>query len=175
MAFGIDDALEAAAAAIKITETLVETLKRYQNNKEDYDLKRLLEEVRLTVLSRIDDADLMLSQFERTLVERNIDIKRSLNEVIAATPFWKPFEQYRLRSTRRSFNNFSDSVYSAIDDIAALLRCRERTKEMGAAVVASSSIKHDLHEKILNASSLREAIALLRAQLARHKIELGGA
>lgn len=46
---------------------------------------------------------------------------------------------------------------------------------MGNAVVRSSNIKHDLHEKMLRANSLKEAIELLRAQLAQHKAELGGA
>jgi hypothetical protein len=120
-------------------------------------------------LARINEADLALAQFERTLVERKIDLTKRLTDVIAETPFWRPFEQFRLGQIRRRFNSFSDSVYSAIDYIAALLRCRQETQEMGAAVVDSTKVKHDLHARMLNAGSLKEAIELLRAQLARHK------
>ncbi len=174
MAFGIDDALGTAAAAINLTETLVETFKRYRQKKEDYDLVQLLEEVRLVALARINDADLALAQFERTLVERGMDLNKRLTDVITETPFWRPFEQFRLGQIRKRFNNFSDSVYSAIDDIAAILRCRQETREMGAAVVDSTKVKHDLHERMLNAGSVKEAIELLRTQLARHKVALGG-
>ena len=174
MAFGIDDALTTAATAINLTNTLIETFKRYRKSEKDPDLERLLEEVRVTALARINDADLALAQFERTLVERKIDLEKRLADVIAATPFWRPFEQFRLNQMRKQFNNFSDSVYSAIDDIAALLRCRERTQDMGAAVVESTKAKHDLHVKLLHASSVKEAIELLRVQLAQHKAALGG-
>jgi len=172
MAFGIDDALSLATGGIKITETVVETINRYRKSKLDYDLELLLEEVRVTALRRIDEADLALTQFERTIVEKKVDIDQRLRDVIAKTPFWQPFEQHRLSQIQKQFNQFSDRIYGAVDDIAALVRCRQETGEMGAAIVASAEMKHDLHAKVLGAKSLREAIELLRAQLKRHKAAL---
>ena len=69
MAFGIDDALAAAAAAINLTDTVVETIKRCKREKKDQDLELLIEEIRITALKRIDDADLALVQFERLLTD----------------------------------------------------------------------------------------------------------
>jgi len=132
----------------------------------DADFEFLLEEVRVSALRKIDDADLALTQFERMLLDRNINIDRSLSDVIAATPFWRPFEQ------RQLFNEFADSIYSSGDDIAALARCRGDTEAMGVSVVESTRAKHRLHANLLNAKSLREAIGLLRSQLAHYKATL---
>ena len=115
---------------------------------------------------------MQLNQFERMLVEKGIKIDHRLSDVIAETPFWKRFEQRQLTQIRQRFNEFSDSIYSAGDDIAALARCRDDTKPMGISVVESSKDKHELHMKLLNAGSLREAIDLLRQQLVKYKAAL---
>lgn len=172
MAFGIDDALATAAAGISLADTVVEIIKRHRKKKLDTDFEILLEEVRVTAIKRIDEADLALSQFERMLLDRKVDINRSLSDVIAETPFWNAMEQYKLGQIRRSFNEFADSIYSAGDDIAALVRCRHDTKDMGMSVVESTREKHRLHMELLNAKSLKQAIQLLRAQLAKYKTTL---
>lgn len=170
MAFGIDDALNAATAGVKLTNTVVEIVKRYKKEKVGLDLELLLQEIKLTAVKRIDDADLALTQFERMLLERNINIDVRLAVVIAETPFWRPFEQHKLSQIRKRFCEFSDSIYSACDDIAALVRCHNDTQGMGEAVVESA--KHELHLELMNAKSLREAIYLLRTKLADHKKSL---
>jgi hypothetical protein len=172
MAFGIDDGLAAAAAALELTNTIVETIKRYRGKKQDLDIELLIEEVRVTALHRIDQADLALAQFERTLIEAKVNLDRSLTEVIAETPFWKPFQQHRLSQFHRSLNAFSDSIYSATDDIAALVRCRQQTTEMGAAVADSARQKHDFRRKVTEAKSLGEVLSLLRHELVRQKAQL---
>src|SRR5215831_9939907 len=96
MAFGIDDALMTAAAGISLTDTVVKTIEGYKRAHQTKDLELLLEEVRVTALRRIDEADLALTQFERMLVQKNVDIDKRLSDVVAATPFWHPFEQHRL-------------------------------------------------------------------------------
>ena len=169
MALGIDDALAAAAAGISLTDTVVQTVKRYQKKGAQLDIERLIEEVRITALERIDEADRALAQFERTLVEKGVDLNKSLTEVITSTPWWRPDEEHRLKRVRRSFNALADATYSATDDIAALVRCREQTQEMGIAVVESAKTKHDLHERLLGAKSVKEAIAMLRTELVRNK------
>jgi hypothetical protein len=174
MAFGIDDALTAAAAGISSTDTIVKIIKSYNEEEQDPDFEMLLEEVRVTSLKKIDEADMQLNQFERMLIDKGINIDNKLSDVIAATPFWKPFEQRQLSQLRRRFDEFSDSIYSTGDDIAALARCRERTKEMGISVVESARDKHDLHMKLLNAKSLKDAIDLLRQQLVKYKATLSG-
>jgi hypothetical protein len=56
MAFGIDDALTAATAGLKITETLVEIIKKHRGRRNEPDFERLLAEVKNTALSRVNDA-----------------------------------------------------------------------------------------------------------------------
>jgi hypothetical protein len=129
----------------------------------------LLEEVRVIALKRIDDADLALTQCERMLGDKGVSLDKRLSDGIAATPFRKPFEQRQLSQIRKRFNEFSDTIYSAGDDIAALARCREKTRDMGISVVDSAKDKHELHMNLLNAASLREAIGLLRQQLVKYK------
>jgi hypothetical protein len=172
MAFGIDDALMAAAAGISLTDTCVQTVKAYRKKGVHLDIETLIEEVRVTALRRIDEADMALAQLERTLVEKGVNLDRTLQEVISATSFWRPFEAHRLKRIRRSFNDLADATYSATDDIASLVRCRDQTSEMGAAVVESAKTKHELHSRLLGAKSVKEAIDLLRAELTRHKIAL---
>jgi hypothetical protein len=174
MAFGIDDALAAAAGGIKLTTTIVAVIQRYRKAHVDLDLDLLLKEVQITAVKRIDDADLALSQFERMLLDRRINIDRRLADVVADTPFWQPFEQHRLSQIQKRFNEFADSIYCATDDIAALVRCHQQTQEMGSAIVESINAKHQLHAALLDAPSLRRAIALLRSRLAEHKAALGG-
>jgi hypothetical protein len=169
MAFGIDDALAAAAAGINLTDTCAKVVKAYRKKGVHLDIERLIEEVRVTALQRIDEADMALAQLERGLVEKDVKLDQTLQEVISATPFWHPFEAHRLKRIRRSFNRLADATYSAIDDIASLVRCHGRTTEMGAAVVESARAKHELHSQLLAAKSVKEAIGLLRSELARHK------
>jgi hypothetical protein len=98
MAFGIDDALAAAAAGISLTDTCVQTIKKYQKQGNSLDIERLIEEVRITALQRIDEADVALAQLERTLVEKGVRMDRTLQEAISETSFWEPFEAHRLKS-----------------------------------------------------------------------------
>jgi hypothetical protein len=165
MAFGIDDALSAAAAGIELANTIVETIKRHRDRGKDPDIELLIEEVRLTALTRIDDADRALVKFERMLIDTNVDINKRITDVIGATPFWRPFQQHRLNQIHKSFNAFSDSLYSAGDDIAALLRCRGQTGEMGAAIADSAKRKQALREGLLYAPSLKRQIESLREEL----------
>jgi hypothetical protein len=136
------------------------------------DIERLIEEVRITALQRIDEADLALAQLERTLAEKGVKMDRTLQEAISAKSFFSPFEAHRLKRIRRGFNALADATYSATDDIASLVRCRDETSEMGAAVVESAKAKHELHSRLLGAKSVSEAIGMLRAELTRHKTAL---
>jgi hypothetical protein len=131
-------------------------------------IERLIEEVRVTALQRIDEADLALVQLERTLHDKDV-IDMTLQEAISATPFWRPFEAHRLKRIRSSFNALADAIYGAIDDIASLVRCRDQTSEMGAAVVDSAKTKQELSARLLEVKSVKDAIGLLRAELERHK------
>jgi len=169
MAFGIDDVLTTAAAGISLTDTVVQTVKAYRKKGYHLDIERLIEEVPITALSRLDDADLALARLERTLVEKGVNLEETLQDAIASTSWWRPDEAYRLKSIRGSFNALADATYGAVDDIAALVRCRDQTREMGTAVVNSATSKHELHLQLLNASSVKAAIDLLRDNLARHK------
>src|ERR1043166_7383566 len=101
MAFGIDDALGAAAAGIKLTDTLVKTVQAYRQSKDkDKDIELLIDEVRITALQRIDSADRALRDLERTLSQKGVDLKRTLQDTIKGTGFWHPFEQHRLKRIR---------------------------------------------------------------------------
>lgn len=172
MAFGIDDALIAAAAGISLTDTCVQTVKAYRKKGIHLDIEKLIEEVRITAMQRIDEADLALVQLERTLIEKGVDTTKTLQVAISTTRFWHPFEAHRLKRSRASFNALADATYSATDDIASLVRCRDQTGEMGGAVVDSAKAKHEMHTRLLNAKSVKEAIALLRSELTRHKASL---
>lgn len=169
MAFGIDDAMATAAAGISLTDTVVKTVQSYRDRGDDPDLELLIEEVRITALSRIDDADNALATLERTLREKNVDLSKPMREVISSTPWWYPFEQYRLRRINRSFNMLSDATCNAVDDISALLRCRDQTRDMGNAVVESAAAKEELRQRLMNADSFEISIKILREELVRHK------
>jgi hypothetical protein len=94
MAFGIDDALMAAAAGISLTDTCVRTVKAYRKKGVHIDIERLIEEVRITALQRIDEAGLALAQLERTLAEKGVKMDRTLQEAISATSVFSPFEAH---------------------------------------------------------------------------------
>jgi stage III sporulation protein SpoIIIAA len=131
MAFGIDDALSALAGGINLTTTLVETLKRYRKKGDDPDLELLLQEVRITAVKKIDDMDLALTQFERMLREQKIDLDKKLETVIANTPFWKPWQAHKLKQIHKIFNQSSDSIYSACDDICGAGQMQESMARHG--------------------------------------------
>ena len=57
MAFGIDDVLMTAAAGISLTDTVVRTIEAYRTKGIPLDIELLIEEVRITALQRIDEAD----------------------------------------------------------------------------------------------------------------------
>lgn len=169
MAFGIDDALAAAAAGISLTDTVVKTVKSYQNQGTPLDIEQLIEEVRVTALARLDQADRALMLLQRTLREKKVDTTKTLQAVIESTHMWRPDEKYRLNRIRESFNALADATYDATDDISALARCRNQTKELGVAVVESAKAKHELNRRLHAAQSVDASIELLRTELARHK------
>jgi len=172
MAFGIDDFLATTAAGVNLADTLVRTIQNNSGGKNPGDVEDLIAEVKIAAISHINDAQLALNKFERTLMERGVDLNRPLHEIINDTPFWRPFENFRLSQAKRSIDYFSDSVYRSCDDIAALLRCTGETQGMGAAIVESNSAKREFSQRILNARSVKETIELLRDQLDRQKVTL---
>src|SRR5258706_16305853 len=119
MAFGIDDALTTAAAGIGLADTVVQTIKAYRKKGVHLDIERLIEEVRITALQRLDEADLALTQLERTLVEKGLDLKMTLQQAIAATPWWRPDEAHRLKRIRQINNALADEIYTLSHDIAS--------------------------------------------------------
>ncbi|MBV8367475.1 MAG: hypothetical protein JO036_00875 [Candidatus Eremiobacteraeota bacterium] len=172
MAFGIDDALAAAAAGISLTDTVVRTVKAYRKRGIEPDIEGLIEGVRLETLSRLREADRALRDFERMLLDKHVDINKSLLQVIESTPWWRPDEAYRLKRMRSAFTELANATYNASDDIAALLRCRDQTGDMGVAVAQSAREKHDLQEKLLRAKSVKIEIDLLRSRLDSFKSDL---
>lgn len=169
MAFGIDDALGAAAAGISLTDTCVKVIQSYRKQGKNLDIEILIEEVRITALRRIDQADVALMQLERTLVEGGTPMDVPLVEAIARTPFYHPFQAHRLRNIWKTFNDLADATYSATDDIAALVRCCNQTEAMGQAVVHSAKDKNELRARLLASKSIHQSIAILREELSRHK------
>jgi hypothetical protein len=169
MAVGIDDILSAAAAGINLADTAIKTIVAYRRKGADFDIERLIEEVRITALQRIDEADLALTQLERTLIDKGVNMADTLQESISSTPWWRPDEAHRLKRIKRSFDVLADATYSAVDDIAALARCKDQTTVMGTAVIESARQKHNLNSQLSNAKSVKSAIDILREQLIRHK------
>jgi hypothetical protein len=174
MAFGIDDALAAAAAGISLTDTVVKTIKSYHKKGTPLDIEQLIEEIRSTALARLDQADHALMLLQRTLREKGVDTSKTLQAVIRSTPMWRPDEKYRLNRIRESFDALSAATYAATDDISALARCRNQTKELGVAVTESADAKHELSRRLLEAQSVDASIEILRTELARHKRALTG-
>jgi hypothetical protein len=170
MAFGIDDALEAAAAGLKLSNTLVEIVNANRKEKDsNSDLELLIEEVRITALQRINEADLSLKQLDDLLHDKGVDQNKTLSEVINKTSWFRWYEAHRLKRIRRSFNSLADAAYESCDDVAALVRCRDRTGTTGTAVAIASTSKHAFNSALLSAKSVKDAIALLRAELDRQK------
>jgi hypothetical protein len=169
MALGIDDVLSAATGGVKLLSTVSKTIEEYKKKKQNPDLAQLLEEVRIVAIARIDEADLALSQFERTMVENGVPMDKPLYDVIANTPFWRPFQSLRLKQMHKKFNAFADSIYSATDDIAALVRCQQSEGPMGSAILEAFEVKRVLQADMLGADSLKEAIQILRVELSRQK------
>jgi hypothetical protein len=165
MAFGIDDALMLATSSISLTDTIVKTAMSYKGEEVSADLEHLLHEVKKTVLEEIDKADIALIRFEFLLKDSGVDLFSPLSVAIEKTPWWKPWQQHKLSQIEKSFRAFTDSVYGATDDVAALVRCQNVESTMGASVVESTARKRQLHSDIINAGSIGSAISRLRQEL----------
>ena len=133
MAFGIDDALAAAAAGLKLSNTLVEIVKANRKEKDtSSDLELLIEEVRITAISKARRGRICRSgSSSGLLLEKGVDPNKTLNEVINTTSWFRWYEAHRLKRIRRSFNSLADAAYESCDDVAALVRCRDRTGTNG--------------------------------------------
>jgi glycyl-tRNA synthetase beta subunit len=175
MAFGIDDAISAAAAGVSLADTLVETIKKYKAEKKDYDLEQLIDAVRGTALSRLKEIDAALDEFEQMLKRREIDLSQTIEHVIGLTPFWKPFEQHRLAQIQRRFCEFLGAISASTDDIAALVRCHGQTSQMGMAVVNTVKTKRQFRDQVNNAKSMGEAFVRLRKEIDRQRVMLSNA
>ena len=168
MAFGIDDGISAAAASISLTQTFVEVVRKYRKDS-DFDIELLIEQVRVEALKRIDQADSALAEFEELLEQKGVNPDKNLNQIIKETPFWNATEQWRLRKIRKSIQALSESVYDASDDISALVRCKQKTEKYGEAVIETGPRKHEFHQMMLNAPTLKQKIKILRNEMLRQK------
>lgn len=175
MAFGIDDALASGAAAIKLTTTLVEVVQRYgKKGIKDVDIERLIEDVRLDAIDKIDCADVALRDLERLLVQKKANLDLDLDSLIRETDFWNLFERGKLRRIRKSLNDMGDAIYDASDDIAALVKCKEVTGAFGEAIVESLPRKHLFQDELHKAGSVKQMIVLMRTELMHQKKRLQG-
>ncbi len=175
MAMGIDDLLMTVAESLSVANTFVEVTAAYKQRKASIDVQKLLDEVTITARSKLDAADRTLRDFENDLRGRGVDLSMSLSNVIDATPMWKIWEVVRLRRYRDAFQSLSNAAYDASDSLAALARCQgvEAERVLGEAVVESAPAKHKFHTAVVNASSVGEAIDLLRKEFVRQKSLLG--
>lgn len=163
MAFGIDDVLMAAAAAISLGDTLVKVVR--SNSYKPGEMHALLSEVRTEAIKRIDEAHVALNQFEATLRDKGINLKLSLSEVISQTPFWRPFESYRLSRAKKSLDYMGNTLFRSSEDVTALVRCMNDISETRSAVVESSYDKHNFQQQFMGAPSVGEKISLARQKL----------
>lgn len=173
MAFGLDDIAHALIGAIRVFGTMAEVWKEYSNRRgTDFDVDRLLGEARNTMLKQIEDTDLALLRLEQTLKEKGTNIDRPLREIIRETSIWQPFESHKLSQIHKQFNHSIESIYSTIDDIEALVRCRQQTERFGSAVVAASRAKAELRQNLSKSGSFRAALEVLRKELTEQKAAL---
>jgi hypothetical protein len=170
MAFGIDDVLMAAASAISLGDTLVKVVKA--NSQKPGQIYALLAEVRVEAAKRLKDAQEALNQFERTLVEREINLDSRLADVVRRTPFFRPFEAYRLHCAKKALDQMGDCLFRSADDILALLRCSGDVGDAGQAIAQSAEVKNEFHRQFTHAGSVREQIDLVRARLDAHLLAL---
>jgi hypothetical protein len=163
MAFGIDDVLTTATTAINLGDTLVKVMKG--NFHGHAEMRSLISEVREELYTRLEEAHVALNRFERTLVDRNVDLSLSLQDVIAQTPFWRPFESYRIGRCKRALDNMADTIFRSTEDITSLARCLSDTDSAGRAIVDSASTRNEFQRKFISANSVQEKIDLVRDQL----------
>jgi hypothetical protein len=172
MTIGVDQAVTLAVGTVQAADTLSKIVKRYEKKKGNSELAALLVAVKQTAMARIDEADQALTQLERTLRDKHIDMSKPLSESIENIPFWRPFESYQLSQLKKRFDASTDSISSSIDDIAALARCNEDTDDIQNAALESLRAKRDFDQKMLNSKSIAESIDLLRQEITKQKISL---
>jgi len=91
----------------------------------------------------------MAMELEDALAGQIVDTSRTLDQVVAETPFWRPFQADSPNSIRRSFNACTDATYDTTDDIASLVRCRDQMGKMRGAIAESRKIKYRLQDRPL--------------------------
>ena len=170
---GIGEALSIATGTVKAAETLTTIVKRYQQQKGNAELAALLQAIRQTAVTRVEEADQALTQFERTLKDRGVDTSTSLAEAIDKTPFWQPVEIYQLKQLKKRFDASTDSIGSSIDDIDALVRCQDNTSDMRQALIESLKAKREFEQRMLNSASIKESIEILREEIRKQRLSLG--
>jgi hypothetical protein len=173
MPYGIAELLSIATGTVKAADTLTTIVKRYQKKQSNSELAALLQAVKQTAVTRVEEADQALTQFERALKDKGIDMSTSLAEAIDKTPLWRPFEIYQLRQLKKRFDASTDSIGSSIDDIDALVRCQENTSDMRQALVESLKAKREFEQRMLNSSSIKESIEILREEIEKQRLSLG--
>jgi len=172
MAFGLDDAFSAATGAIKLADTIAQITERYRKEGKDLEIEKLLAETRTQTIEKLDGADRALLAIEQMLRDRKISFDQHIIDVIEKTSPWRVVERARLKKAQNFLNEMQRSLYSAIDDVAALAQCRDNERPFGEGVAMSSKDKLAFHEKIVVAKSIGESFELLRSQIAALKKRL---
>lgn len=172
MAFGIDDVLATAASGINLCDTLVRIVKSNAKNSKSLEVEALLFEVRAEAVKKINEAQIALNEFERTLTDRGIPLDNSLRDIIRETSFWRPYERFKLSQIKRDLDHFGDCVFRSSDDIAALMRCVGDVEKTGLAVIESSEAKHEFNQRLLYSQSVSETLEILRNKLTEQKTTL---
>ncbi len=169
--YGVLELLSAATATAKAADAVAKVAERYRQ-RQNVEIETLLTSVRTEAIARINEADFALTEFERALTEKGIDFSKTLATTIRENPSWSPAEWFHLRQLKWRLEGFTKSIGNSIDDIAALARCKDDAKDIAEAEIESFDAARNFGQSINSATSVKDAIALLRDELRKQRTAL---
>jgi len=170
--YGVLELLSAATATAKAADAVAKVAERYRQ-RPNTEIEALLTSVKTQAVARINEADNALSEFDRALNDRGIDLSKTLATAIRENRSWSPVDWFYMRQLKWRLEGLTKSIGNSIDDIAALARCLDdNPKDITEAEIEAFDAARSFSQSITSATSVTQAIALLRAELRKQRIAL---
>ena len=142
--FGFLEIITGAKQVLPLVPGVIEVVEKLTKQKEDPNLARILQQVRLDTL---EGARELRGELVALLQDKALDsqLDVSLKEVGDNLSWIRdPLKKRRVQKYRDRINEIHRNLTSSTDDLAGILACMQRTEGLGRAYEAAEAARADL-------------------------------
>jgi hypothetical protein len=156
--FGFLEIITGAKQVVPLVPGVIEIVEKLAKQKEDPNLARILQQVRLDTL---EGARELRGELIALLQDKTLDSQLDVSlKQIGENLSWirDPLKKRRVQKYRDRINEIHRNLTSSTDDLAGILACMQRTEGLGTAYEAAEAARVELDGLLQRKPSVREVL-----------------